>query len=124
MRYKTDLMFSIPKFKLQKERTAALWLGLVFFLLIALLSLFYGTLPLFPPHKKTISKQEIPKELKNLNLPETTIQDLLKMTEQKESSHPKKISIRHINSIIFATTLLFWPIIPLGKELRRRKKQL
>jgi hypothetical protein len=115
-------MIPIPRFILQKESKASLWVGLIFFSLLMMLMLLNGILPFIPTISENQS-EEIPPELKQLELPEKITKELISMRSDITSPKPEINYRQQISSLISGVVLVFWPIIPIGRELRKRHLQ-
>jgi len=116
-------MIAIPHFDLAKAKTWELWLGSIFFCLLACLLLVHGLLPYFGTRKKSPSPQKealIELRKQGVRLP-SLAEDLEKPETQKARSGIAPWQT--LSSVGGAVALAFWPILPILREIRRRNER-
>ncbi len=111
------MILPAPRFDLAKERTGVLWLGLVFFLLLALLLIFAAVLPDLPwlaPAEPAPTEQEKRLAQEGIGLPST--EGIRKRAAAERKEHEL------ISLLISAAALLIVTVLPIARQLRRRRR--
>ena len=116
-------MLTIPKFDLSREKTWALRLGLMFFILLSLLLLARALVPYFPqplPLPRPKSAVELRLEQQGIVLPST--EEILKRQGVAVKDR-KPNTLETIYYLAGAIIVLTGTVRPIARELRRRRQR-